>query len=245
MKKKPFLATSKKPNQNCFTCQWRERSQWCVLEADEINFISESKVTQSYQAGQVAFNQGDAVSGVYCVVAGTVALRRTDTQGNTMLVRLCHPGDSIGYRDFFANSDFTVSAEVLSEATLCHIPRSAFEKMLSTSPTLSSELTRRLAVDGDRAEESLLQANVLSVRTRVAHLLLALKDRYGVVTDDGTLRITLPLSRQDMADLLGSRPETIARVINALETDDVARFSGRNVIIPDLDPLLDEIEPQD
>jgi hypothetical protein len=45
--------------------------------------------------------------------------------------------------------------------------------------------------------------------------------------------------------MLGSRTETIARIIQAFEKDDVARFSGRNVVIPDLDLLLDEIEPDE
>jgi len=48
-------------------------------------------------------------------------------------------------------------------------------------------------------------------------LLLALKDRFATVNDEGDMTIELPLSRQDLAAMIGTRPETIARSIRALE----------------------------
>ena len=243
MKKARTNQAEHKPSADCFSCQWRDRSQWCVLTHDELHQLSDAKTDHSYQSGQVLFNQGDAFTGLYCVIQGTVALRRTDSRGNTLLVRLCHPGDTIGYRDYFTGSDFSVSAEVVSQATLCFVHRSAFRELLHANPALSSELTRRLAFDADSSEEALLHGATLPVRSRMAHLLLALKDRYATVGSNGNLRLTLPLSRQDIADLLGTRPETVARVIHALEEDGVTRFSGRTVVIPDLDLLLDEVEP--
>jgi CRP-like cAMP-binding protein len=50
------------------------------------------------------------------------------------------------------------------------------------------------------------------------------------------------MTRQDIAAMLGARPETIYRTIQQLESDNVVTFSGHDVIIPDLDVLLDEIE---
>jgi CRP/FNR family transcriptional regulator len=82
----------------------------------------------------------------------------------------------------------------------------------------------------------------MSVRARTAHLLLMLKDRFATVTEDGSLSFELPLSRKDMASIVGTRPETIARTIRSLEADGVTRFSGRRVTVHDLDALLDEVE---
>ena len=60
--------------------------------------------------------------------------------------------------------------------------------------------------------------------------------------DDGVLTLQLPLSRKDVAAVLGARRESIARAIRALEDDGVATFRGRAVRVPDLDTLLDEID---
>jgi CRP-like cAMP-binding protein len=91
------------------------------------------------------------------------------------------------------------------------------------------------------AEDSLLQHSTLPIRTRLAHLLLTLKHRYGFVDEDGTTIIRQPMQRQDMAALLGTRPETLARAFQSMRQDGILKSSGRNVIIPDLDGLLDEI----
>ncbi len=230
---------------NCFTCQWRERTEWCVLLDDDVRMLNERKTTCTYQPGQLIFNQGDSCTGVYCIVSGSIAIRKTDSHGNTVLVRMRHGGETIGYRDFFASKMFTTSAEALAPCQVCFIARSSVRALLERNPALGLAFLRQVAGDLVRTEDSLLQSAALTTRTRLAHLLLTLKDRYATVIEDGSLMLKLPLSRQDIADMLGTRPETVARIIHGLEKDGVARFSGRTVVIPDLDLLLDEVEPDD
>ena len=81
------------------------------------------------------------------------------------------------------------------------------------------------------------------IHSGVAHLLLTLKFRYGEADNDGTIKIDLPMQRQELAALLATRPETLARAFKAMKTDGVLSSSGRIITIPDLDNLLDEIEP--
>lgn len=233
------------PGLTCFNCQWRERSEWCVLDDKDLETLDRSKHNNGFQTGQIIFNQGDDCTGVYCLVSGTVAMRKTDRNGNSVLVRLRHAGETIGYRDFFSGQVFTTSAEALTPVSLCYIGKDAVGSILKSNPALGLNFLNLISADLQAAEDTLLRVASLSTRTRMAHLLLALKDRYATVQDDGSMILQLPLSRQDIADILGSRPETVARIIHALEVDGVALFSGRKVIIPDLDGLLDEIEPFD
>jgi len=230
---------------SCFNCQWRERSEWCVLDHEDVRILDDSKSSSQFKPGQVLFHQGDRCDGIYTVVSGTVAIRKSDIHGNTVLVRLRHEGETIGYRDFFTGSEYSTSAEALSPVTMCFVHRDAVQELLTHNPALGLGFLNQLGGDLKEAEEALLRTSRLSVRTRMAHLLLTLKDRYAEANDDGSLALRLPLSRQDIADILGTRAETVARTIHALEVDNVATFSGRNVIIPDLDSLLDEIELMD
>lgn len=238
-------ARSAKAATSCFACQWRDRSQWCVLDEKELSILNARKRCSSYRPGETVIHQGDPCEGIYCVESGTVAVRKTDEQGNSALIRLCHAGDTIGYREFFGNTPFAISAEVLAESRLCFIEHSALRELLGLNPTLGLNFLKRITQDLDEVEQAIVQASAFPIRTRFVHLLLSLRERYGTVGDDGVLTISLPLARRDIAAILGSRPETIARAIHALEADEVARFSGRAVIVDDLDRLLDEIEPQD
>lgn len=114
-------------------------------------------------------------------------------------------------------------------------------KLLDANPSVGLAFLKHMAKDLDDAEESKLQSSAMSVRARLAHLILVLKDRFGDVNDDGEITIELPLSRQDIAAMLGTRPETIARAVKSLEEADIAQFKGRRVLVADLDALLDEV----
>jgi len=231
-----------RPSVSCFTCQWRERTEWCVLDEGDLGLLDEKKATSRVRSGHFIFHQGDPCSGVFTIMDGVVAIRKTDSQGHTVMVRLRHPGETIGYRDFFHGKIFTTSAQALSESTVCFIDAQSVGTLLERNPALGLGFLESIATDLQVAEEAILQSASLPVRTRLIHLLLALKDRYADVRPDGAMFMKLPLSRQDIADILGARPETIARIIHSLENDQVAYFSGRMVVMPDLDLLLDEIE---
>lgn len=227
---------------HCFACQVREQSEWCTLNDDEVKQLNVVKICNTYRPGQVIFYQGNPCLGIYCIETGTVAIRKTDANGNSVLVRLAHEGQTLGYRTYFAGGGYSASSEALTESRICFIDRAGVRKLLDANPTVGLGFLRRIAEDLRHSEDARLAAASLSVRARVAHLLLVLKDRCATVNDDGTLVIELPLARQDIAAMLGTRPETIARTTRAMEADGVAEFRGRNVLVPDLDTLLDEIE---
>jgi len=227
---------------DCFDCQSRDRSAWCGLNLSDVSFLNEHKQAQIVRPGSVIHEQGDACKGVYIVERGTVAIRKTDAAGNTMLLRLCHKGDTIGYRALLSGEPHTTSAECLAESRVCFVAKESVQAMTKRNPELGLQFVRQLAQELEATEHGLLRTAALPIRVRLAHLLLSLRERYGSVDDSGTLLLELPLSRQDIASLLAARPETIARAIHELDSDSVAHFSGRTVTIPDLDLLLDEVE---
>lgn len=227
---------------SCFSCEGRLQNAWCALEGDDLHLLNQSKICHRYEPGQTIFYQGNPCLGVYCIEEGTVALRKTDAAGNSVLVRILSKGEALGYRTYFSGGNYAASAEALSESRVCFVGRSAVQRLLELNPAVGFSFLKRMGDDLKDAEEAKLHVASLPVRARLSHLLLALKDRFGSVREDGTLTIALPLSRQDMAAMIGTRPETIARTIKALETDGVALFEGRQVIVGDLDALLDEIE---
>lgn len=227
----------------CLNCQGRPHSEWCVLSGDDVRVLSISRTVNVYEPGQVIFYQGNPCLGIYCVEQGEVALRRTDEAGHSAIVRLAHAGQTLGYRSFFADSTYSASAEALTECRVCFVDRAAVRRLLDANPSLGLQFLQRVAQELAESEESRLVASTMPARARLAHLLLSLRERCGRITEAGDLVIDLPLSRQDLAALLGTRPETVSRAIRALEDDGVAEFSGRHVLVGDLDLLLDELEP--
>ncbi len=167
-----------------------------------------------------------------------------EPDGNSFLLRLAYPGETLGYRALVADMEHSLSAEVLKPSVVCFIDRATILSLLGGNQILSLRFIGRAAKDAEVAEEKYLQNVTLSVRARFAHLLLVLQSRYAVASEDGAVSLDLPVSRQDMAAMIGVRPETMSRTIRQLEHDGVARFSGRTVCVPSINVLFQEIEAQ-
>jgi CRP-like cAMP-binding protein len=104
---------------------------------------------------------------------------------------------------------------------------------------LGRKFLKALARDRGAPDGLLLRGQQLPLRIRLIHLLLILKDRYAENKPDGSLSFELPLLRRDIAALLGTRAESVARAIKELKKDGIANFKGRNVLIPDEGRLLE------
>ena len=227
---------------DCFACAARDRSEWCALSHDELGIINDTKQTREYLPGEVLFHQGDGCKGLYCFEQGMVGVRKVDAEGNSILLGVTFPGDTLGYRALLTGGDHHVSAEALKPTTICFIDKATVRKLLDQNPALGLQYLRRAVEAADLAEEKFLQSVTLSVRARFAHLLLVLKDRYQKKAENGEFTLELPLSRQDLAAMIGIRPETMSRTIKQLESDGIAHFNGRTVHVPKLDELFDELE---
>ena len=151
----------------------------------------------------------------------------------------------MAYKAFCSGGVHSVTAEVIEAATICHISGKFLRGALARNPKLIQRYLSQLAGDLDTAEDGLLKQSALPVRVRLVHLLLTLKERFGQVEGrvNGDLVIALPLTRQGLAALLGTRPETVARTTAALQADGLVRFDGRRAIVADESTPLDEIGP--
>jgi CRP-like cAMP-binding protein len=226
----------------CASCDAQQRSEWCCLAAAEVSLLDAAKVPHRYRCGETLFYEGNPCLGLFCLEQGTVALRRRDTFPGAPIIRLVEAGHTLGYREYFSGSRYSVSAHAATECSVCFVEKAVVDRLFSNSPQLRQEFLKRMAVDLAHAEQALLHATLLSVRARIAHVLLELRDRHGQVDAAGNIVIDVPLSRQDLASLVGTRPESLSRAIKALEVAGVAKFTGRRVLVPDLDVLVDEME---
>ena len=212
------------------------------LVQSELTALQNAGSTKSVPSGETLFAQGDRVTGIACLIQGTVAIHRTHGKEHSTLLRLLDSGSMLGLDGVFGSGTHANSAVALTECSVCWIEPEALCELMAKSPAVIRKVLGRLAFDLEASDEARVNVVHLQVRARLAAMLLALRDRHGTVDESGNLVIRLPLSRRDMASAIGTRPESLSRAIRALEKDRVASFHGKRVVIRDLDDLLDEIE---
>ena len=227
----------------CSACLVLQRSDWRVLECKDLSILSSGVTSRHYEAGETIFWMGEPNRGLYCISTGSVAVRKIDPEGNAVLLQLGYPGDTLGYRSYLAQGEHKTTAEALGPTRVCHVRHETVTRLLERNPGLGLQFLRRASEELEQAYDSIVQSVTLSNRQRFAHLLLVLARRHGRPRPDGSRTIVLPLSRRDLASMIGARHETLSRIIGRLEADGVANFSGRHVHVPEIDALIKELEP--
>lgn len=225
----------------CSVCRVHGESDWFTLGEKDLQDLSRAVRRRNWLAGQALFRMGDSNRGVHCISEGLVALRKFNPQGDFVLLAIAGPGDTIGYRAYLSGEAHHTSAEALGPCSACFIPRDLVSSLLERNPALGIRFMRRALRDLDAAQDNVVQQVTLSNRERLVHLLLVLLQRTGETAPDGSRQMLLPLSRIDMASMIGTRHETLSRIMGRLEHEGLAKFSGRHVHVPSVRALADEL----
>lgn len=186
------------------------------------------------------YDQGDAGNGVYCIQGGLVGLRRVDADGNSVLLRLCPAGTTVGYRAFLSKEPHVNSAEVLTPSVVCFIDRSLVAALLSKNPQLGERFLEHSIADLSATESDHVRILTKSLKSRFLHIMMVFYEQVGYQDQAGCPSLDIPVKRADLAEIIGAQPESISRLIRKLQVEGLLQFEGRHVRITDMDALLRE-----
>lgn len=216
----------------CSFCRFRGAVKAAEPTAEEMRILDNSRRLYVCRRGDTIFLQGDEPQGIYCIESGYILLWRSDYFGNETAFGLVGPGESMGYRSFFARDQHAATARALTPCRVCLIPSAAVRALLAKSPGLAERFLRLVARDRGPSDAVLLRGQHLPLRVRLIHLLLTLKEKCEAVSSGEGIAFDVPLSRRDMAAMIGVRPESLTRAIADLREEGIAVFEGRRVTVP-------------
>lgn len=220
----------------CETCVTRDCSVFRDLSKEHLKALDKAKTTNSYRPRQIIFYEGNEPYGLYCIKEGKIKIYKMDAEGHQQIVRLAGPGDTLGYRCLLAGEPYTANAETLEEATICFIDRKTFNYILETHPGTAFHVMGILAHDLRRAEDKLTRLVHKSVRERLAEIFLVFKVKYGQKIKDG-IKLNISLSREEMAELIGTTQETVIRLLSEFKNDGLIAVKGREITLLDIPAL--------
>ncbi len=216
---------------HCESCLPRLHSMFGVLTPEELGRLQLHKGCNFHRSGQVLFYEGDYPSGLYCINRGKVKLTKTGEAGREQIVRLAREGDVVGYRALVSGTPYELTATVIEDASVCFIPRRTFHSLMAGNPSLTGKIIRQLTQDLARAEQKQVSLAQKQVRERLAETLLMLKEFYGTEDDHHTLRSKL--SREDIANYIGTATETVIRYLSEFAKEGMIVLDGRKIRIVD------------
>jgi CRP/FNR family transcriptional regulator, anaerobic regulatory protein len=191
-------------------------------------------VLEYRRGGSTIFAEGEDAHFVYSVAAGVVRISRHSDGGRRQVLALMLPGDLFGLPD---GGIYVNSAEVACASMLYRVPWEKLRNLMMREPSLQLSLLNRVAFDLREAQRRIMILGQQNTCQRLASLLLDFAN-HPAFFDDGRSEVTLPLTRFDIADYIGTSPETVARGFLRLEREGlVRRITARLIQIRDLGGL--------
>ncbi|MBI3047730.1 MAG: Crp/Fnr family transcriptional regulator [Acidobacteria bacterium] len=202
------------------------------LSAEDRQRLAAVATVRTFDRGDYLFREGDASDILFTVVSGRVKVFKTTARGTDLILEIFGPGDPVGAVAVYESRPYPASAVALEPATCVLIPRQTFFALLETYPSLVRGLLTGLTHRLVELTNRLTELSTGRVDARLARFLLKLADTMGQPTPAGTF-IPLPLSRQELADMIGTTIETAIRVMSRWGKDGLVRTEKEGFLIQD------------
>ncbi|MGW3418638.1 Crp/Fnr family transcriptional regulator [Streptomyces phaeochromogenes] len=183
-----------------------------------------------YPARTVLMHQDEPSSHVLLLLHGWTKVTAIAANGYEALLALRGPGDIIGEGAALSGRHRSATVTTLEPVEAVVIEQSRFTTLLAKSPRVALQLLG-LATDRQRStDRRRLEWAALSVRERLAVLLLELVRTHGSRTDEG-IELTIGLSQQEFAGSVGSSREAVARLLREPRTRQVVTTRRRHIVV--------------
>ncbi|MFS2111274.1 Crp/Fnr family transcriptional regulator [Sphingomonas sp. Sphisp140] len=219
--------------QLCSDCAVRDRALCASLDDVELEVLNTLGQKRRLARGETLQWAGEESLVCGNLVSGVLKLSATTPDGREQVVGLLYPADFVG-RPWAGTADFTITA--LGDVELCVFPRGPFERVLEDHVRMERLLLQRTLAALDEARGRMLTLARLSAREKLAGFLLDLADRsHGCrATAFGPLTFDLPLTRGEIAEVLGLTIETVSRQLSKLKAEGAINLMGaRGITIRD------------
>ena len=214
---------------------------WMNASEAERAQLARVAVSQRYEVGDTIYWEGDDVRGIHVVESGMFGLRKIDTEGHSVLLRLLFEGQPFGHDSVLAGREIqSTTAECISPGVVHFIAAKDFIAVLEKNPHLGIHLLRNAARELAHADARMFEAMVAPVHIRLANLLKSFKGRFAAPNTDGAIVLRLPFPKRAIAEMIGTRPETISRMIRKLERDGIANFKADGIHLLAEDMFADD-----
>lgn len=214
------------------------------LDAGAVEEILDRAEVRTAERKEHLFRQGEAISGLFLLLAGRVKLIQLGPGGDEVVLRFCGPGElfaAVAALDRPAR--FPVSAQALSRARVAFWPRPEIRELFERHPGLAANLAQTIAERTHELQSRLREVATERVPRRVAHMLLRLARRAGRQVESGTL-IDFPLTRQDLAEMTGTTLYTVSRLLNAWSEGGLVEV-GRGRVVVRSESGLEEVAEEE
>ncbi len=182
----------------------------------ELADFLEQKKSFKFSKNEYIYKEGDYVSFIYFLKKGSLKTYAENDDAKGYITEIISDGNYFGYSDVLKTNARTENATVLEDSEIIKIPKEYFEELLLKNKSVALEFIKMLTGNIKEKEERLIKLAFQSVRMRVRDALIMLRDK---LKKEGESEFVLSISRQDLADIVGTSSESVIRTLSDFKSE--------------------------
>lgn len=212
----------------CDKCSLESGSLFKHLSSEELQILNYEKDFRQYKRGDILYQEGNRISGFFCVNSGVIKVFKTGFDGKEQIIRFAKKGDIIAYRSVLSNELACTSAKVIEDCQVCFIPSEILIQFIKTNSSYSLELLKLACHELGEANSFITDIAQKTVRERLAEILLLLANDFGL-DEENFLKVSL--TREELANIVGTATESVIRLLSEFKSDKLVELNGRKIRI--------------
>ena len=208
------------------------------LSDEELKELRPHLISASFKKKEGIFSEGDMPEWFYIVLKGKIKITKLSHEGKEIILEIISPYDIFGGVAVLQNFPYPANAVAMEYSEVIKIAQQSLMHLIDRFPNLMYFITLQL---GDRmrsSHDSLKNIALERVESRIAALLLKLSNKVGIETSEGLL-IDIRLTKQDVADMVGTTVETSIRTFSKFKKQGLIADMDGKFIIKDLKKLME------
>lgn len=190
-----------------------------------LSLISNEREVNDYKRKQTLYHEGQRPVAVYFINKGKVKISRTNEENKELITNIVTEGDFFGYTAVLEETNYRETAEILEDAELMLIPRTDFLQLINNDAIVARQFIKMMARNIVEKEENLVNLAYSSLRKKVANGLLL------VLTKFKGEKETLEISRENLANIIGSATESLIRTLSDFKSEGLIDIKKGKIIV--------------
>lgn len=211
------------------------------LEKHEMEPIVDIANSKTYRAGETIFMQDEPLTDVYFIQDGKVNIYKTDYDGKVHIINVLQKDDMFPHQGFFRKGNYPAYAEVLENATIVNIPILSFENFILTNPQISIKVFHVLSEIIIDLQKRLNEKMMYTMYEQILLLLIRLAKKNGEEIDEDNRRITIKLTNNQLANMIGTTRETVSRTLTQLKKEEIITTDQQGYLIVDCTAIEEKV----
>jgi CRP/FNR family transcriptional regulator len=167
---------------------------------------------------------------VFILCSGRVKLSTSSADGRTLILRIADQGEVLGLPATVTEKSYELTAEVIEPTQANFIPRQDFLNFLREHGEIALRVAQQL---GETYHSAIAEMRTIglshSAGEKLARFLLDLSTDH--TEKDGEIRLTLTLTHEEIAQMIGTSRETVTRSFGEFKKKNLLQVRGSTLII--------------